>query len=78
MKNETAYQWQCFPLIYEQKGSLEKHVAKNHSNNAQWQIQTSIKEQGNFYEIYISDYSKQLISNCEIVLELPHKNVQTN
>jgi hypothetical protein len=40
-KNETAYQCEYCPLIYEQKGSLEKHVAKNHSNNAQWQMQTS-------------------------------------
>jgi len=40
-KNETAYQCEYCPLIYEQKGSLEKHVAKNHSNNSQWQMQTS-------------------------------------
>ena len=34
-KPTTAYQCDYCSLIYEQKGSLEKHVAKNHPNNNQ-------------------------------------------
>ena len=31
-KSKTSYQCEFCPYVYEQKTSLEKHVAKNHSN----------------------------------------------
>ena len=32
-KSSAAYQCDFCPLVYEQKTSLDKHIAKNHSNS---------------------------------------------
>ena len=33
IKPATAYQCDFCPFFYEQKSALDKHIAKNHSNN---------------------------------------------
>ena len=37
-KPTSAYQCEFCPLIYEQKGSLEKHLVKNHSEHSNMSV----------------------------------------